>query len=113
MYLRINEITVVRRISESDNLTKQIVKSSNPAKPVTTVKLLIKMQLTMKSSKKEGSIRDGVLFDDAVSPLDGTALVTAVLNPSNVRLETSRLGPKMTGPTKSKGRRGMKLQSAG
>ncbi len=45
-----------------------------------------------------------------VSPLDGTALVTAVSIPSNVRLETSRLGPMMTGPTKTEDRRGMKLQ---
>ena len=36
------------------------------------------------------------LTDDEVSPLDETALVTAVSIPSNVRLETSRLGPKMT-----------------
>ena len=43
------------------------------------------------------------------SPLGSTALVTAVEIPSNVRLETSRLGPKMTGPTKTEGRRGMIL----
>jgi len=47
---------------------------------------------------------------DEVSPLDETALETAVSIPSNVRLETSRLGPMMTGPTKSKDCRGMKLQ---
>ncbi len=46
---------------------------------------------------------------DEVSPPDETALVTAVSKPSNVRLETSRLGPKMTGPTKSEDRRGMIL----
>ena len=50
------------------------------------------------------------LLLDEVSPLDETALVTAVSIPSNVRLETSRLGPTMTGPTKSEDRRGMKLQ---
>ena len=50
------------------------------------------------------------LLLDEVSPLGSTALVTAVEIPSNVRLETSRLGPKMTGPTKTEGRRGMKLQ---
>ncbi len=32
------------------------------------------------------------LINDEVSPLDDTALVTAVSIPSNVRLETSRLG---------------------
>jgi len=95
MYLIINEITVVRRISESDNLTKQIVKSSPSAKPVTTVKLVMQMQLTMKLSKKEGSKADESLSDDEVSPLDDTALVTAVTIPSNVRLETSCLGPTM------------------
>ena len=46
---------------------------------------------------------------DEVSPPDSTALVTAVSIPSNVRLETSRLGPKMTGPAKTEGRRGMIL----
>jgi len=50
------------------------------------------------------------LTDDEVSPLDETALVTAVSIPSNVRLETSRLGPMMTGPTKTEDRRGLKLQ---
>jgi len=45
-----------------------------------------------------------------VSPLDETALVTAVEILSNVRLETSRLGPMITGPTKTEDRRGMKLQ---
>ncbi len=50
------------------------------------------------------------LLLDEVSPLDDTALVTAVSIPSNVRLETSRLGPMMTGPTKTKDRRGLKLQ---
>ena len=50
------------------------------------------------------------LLLDEVSLLGSTALVTAVEIPSNVRLETSRLGPKMTGPTKTEGRRGMKLQ---
>ena len=50
------------------------------------------------------------LLLDEVSPLDETALVTAVSIPSNVRLETSRLGPMMTGPTKTEDRRGMKLQ---
>ncbi len=49
------------------------------------------------------------LTDDEVSPLDDTALVTAVSIPSNVRLETSRLGPKMTGPTKTEDRWGIKL----
>ncbi len=44
------------------------------------------------------------------SPPDSTALVTAVGIPSNVRLETSRLGPMMTGPTESQDRRGLKLQ---
>ncbi len=83
MHLRINEIAVVKRVFESDNLTKQIVKSSNPAKPLTTVKLLMQMQLTMKSSKKEGSIRDGALSAYEVSPLDDTALVTAVSIPSS------------------------------
>ncbi len=95
MYLRINEITVVRTVSESDNLTKQIVKSSNPAKPLTTVKLLIKMQLTMKSSKKEGSIRDGALSDYEVSPLDETALARQLRNSALRRLETTHLGPTM------------------
>jgi len=46
---------------------------------------------------------------DEVSPPDSTALVTAVSIPSNVRLETSRLGPKMTGPTRTEDRRGMIL----
>jgi len=50
------------------------------------------------------------LLLDEVSPLDETALVTAVSIPSNVRLETSRLGPKTTGPTKSEARWGMILQ---
>ena len=48
--------------------------------------------------------------NDEVSPLDETALVTAVSIPSNVRLETSRLGPMMTGPTRTEDRRGMRLQ---
>ena len=108
MLLRINEIVVVRRISESDNLTKQIVKSSNPAKPVTTVKLLIQMQLTMKSSKKEGSIRDGVLSDYEPSPLDETALARQFRSSALRRLETTQLRPTMTGPTKTEDRRGMK-----
>ncbi len=47
------------------------------------------------------------LLLDEVSPLGSTTLVTAVSIPSNVRLETSRLGPKMTGPTKTEDRRGM------
>ena len=51
-----------------------------------------------------------LLPNDEVSPLDETALVTAVENPSNVRLETSRLGPMMTGPTRTEDRRGLKLQ---
>ena len=38
---------------------------------------------------------------DEVSPLDETALARQLKIPSNVRLETSRLGPKMTGPTKT------------
>ncbi len=108
MYLRINEITVVRRISESDNLTKQIVKSSNPAKPVTTVKLLIQMQLTMKSSKKEGSKADEALSDYEVSPPDDTALARQFQFPALRRLETTQLRPTMTGPTKTEDRRGMK-----
>ncbi len=108
MYLRINEITVVRRISESDKVTKQIVKSSNPAKPVTTVKLLIQMQLTMKSSKKEGSIRDGALSDYEVSPLDETALARQFKSSALRRLETTQLRPTMPGPTKTEDRRGMK-----
>ncbi len=107
MHLRINEIAIVRRISESDNLTKQIVKSSNPAKPVTTVKLLIQMQLTMKSSKKEGSIRDGALSDYEVSPLDETALARQFKSSALRRLETTQLRPTMTGPTKTEDRRGM------
>ncbi|MEE8114546.1 MAG: hypothetical protein V3T23_09340, partial [Nitrososphaerales archaeon] len=37
------------------------------------------------------------------------AVVTAVSIPSNVRLETSRLGPKMNVTTKSEARWGMKL----
>jgi len=49
-----------------------------------------------------------LLFGD-VSPLGSTALVTAVSIPSNVRLETSRLGRMTTGPTRTKGRWGMKL----
>ena len=47
---------------------------------------------------------------DEVSPPDSTALVTAVSIPSNVRLETSRLGPKMTGPARTEDCRGMILQ---
>jgi len=47
---------------------------------------------------------------DEVSPPDRTALETAVSIPSSVRLETSRLRPTMTGPTKTEDRRGMKLQ---
>ena len=49
------------------------------------------------------------LLLDEVSPLDETALVTAVSIPSNVRLETSRLGPMTTGPTESEDRWGMRL----
>ncbi len=108
MYLIINEITVVRRISESDNLTKQIVKSSNPAKPVTTVKSLIKMQLTMKSSKITGSKGDGAFSDYELSPLDETALARQLRNSALRRLETTQLRPTMTGPTKTEDRRGMK-----
>jgi len=47
---------------------------------------------------------------DEVSPPDSTALATAVGNPSSVRLETSRLGPKMTGPARTEDCRGMILQ---
>ena len=47
-----------------------------------------------------------------VSPLGSTALVTAVENPSNVRLGTSRLGPKMTGPTRTEDCRGMILHAS-
>ena len=36
-----------------------------------------------------------------VSPLGSTALITAISIPSNMRLETSRLGPMMTGPTRT------------
>ena len=108
MYLGINEITVVRRISESDKVTKQIVKSSNPAKPVTTVKSLIKMQLTMKLSKKEGSIRDGAFSDYELSPLDETAFARQFKSSALRRLETTQLRPTMTGPTKTEERRGMK-----
>ena len=108
MYLRINEITVVRRISESDKVTKQIVKSSRPAKPVTTVKLLIQMQLTMKSSKKEGSIRDGALSDYELSPLDETALARQLKTPAMKDWKPFTWGPTMTGPTKTEDRRGMK-----
>ncbi len=49
------------------------------------------------------------LLLDEVSPLGSTALVTAVSIPSSVRSETSRLGPKMTGPTESEDRWGMRL----
>ena len=65
------------------------------------------------SGPRSGLSPLGKLFltDDEVSPLDETALVTAVSIPSNVRLETSRLGPTMTGLTKSEDRRGMRLQS--
>jgi len=101
MYLRINEITVVRTVSESDNLTKQIVKSSNPAKPVTTVKSLIKMQLTMKSSKITGSKGDGAFSDYELLPLDETALARQFKSSALRRLETTQLRPTMTGPTKS------------
>ncbi len=45
-----------------------------------------------------------------VSPPDSTALAAAVEIPSNVRLETSRLGPKMTGPARTEDCRGMILQ---
>ncbi len=47
---------------------------------------------------------------DEVSPPDSTALAAAVENPSNVRLETSRLGPKMTGLARTEDCRGMILQ---
>ena len=107
MLLRINEIAVVKRVFESDNLTKQIVKSSNPTKPVTTVKLLIQKQVTMNLSIFEGSIRDEALSDYEVSPPDETALATAVLTPALRRLEPSHLGPTMTGPAESEERRGM------
>ena len=54
--------------------------------------------------------RETLFAEDEVSPPDETALVTAVLSiPSSVGLETSRLGPKMTGPTRSEDRRGMIL----
>ena len=64
------------------------------------------------SGPRSGLSPLGKLFltDDEVSPLDETALVTAVSIPSNVRLETSRLGPMMTGPTRTEDRRGMRLQ---
>ena len=113
MYLRINEITVVRRISESDNLTKQVVKSSNPAKPLRTINLLKKIHLTVKLSKKEGSIRDGALSDYEVSPLDETALARQLRNSALRRLETTQLRPTMTGPTKTEDRRGMKSHGRG
>ena len=44
---------------------------------------------------------------DGVSPLDDTALARQLISALR-RLETTRLGPTITGPTKSEGRRGMK-----
>jgi len=41
-------------------------------------------------------------------PPDGTALVRQFKFPATWRLETSQLGPTITGPTKSKDRRGLK-----
>ncbi len=45
---------------------------------------------------------------DGVSPLDETALVRQFESSALRRLGTTQLGPTITGPTKSKGRRGMK-----
>ena len=52
----------------------------------------------------------GLLTNDEVSPPDETALARQFFSPSSEGLETSQLGPTMTGPTRSEGRRGMKLQ---
>ena len=104
----INNLAVVRTVSESDNLTKQIVNSSRRAKPLTTVKLLIQMQLSMKLSKKEGSIAGEALSDCELSPLDETALARQFKSSALRRLETTQLRPTMTGPTKTEERRGMK-----
>jgi len=47
---------------------------------------------------------------DEVSPPDETALARQFLPiPSSEGVRTSQLGPEMTGPTRSEGRRGMKL----
>ncbi len=46
---------------------------------------------------------------DEVSPLDETALARQFEFSALRRLETAQLGPKMTGPTKTEERRGMKL----
>jgi len=45
---------------------------------------------------------------DEASPLDETALVRQFESSALSGLETSQLGPTMTGPTKSEGRRGLK-----
>ena len=45
---------------------------------------------------------------DEVSPLDETALARQFKSSALRRLETTQLGPTMTGPTKTKDRRGMK-----
>ena len=67
------------------------------------------------SLRPAASVRETLFAEDKVSPPDETALVTAVFFqfPALRDWITTQLGPKMTGPTKSKGRRGMKLQSAG
>ncbi len=62
------------------------------------------------SLRPVASVRETLFAEDEVSPPDSTALVTAVSIPSNVRLETSRLGPKMTGPARTEDCRGMILQ---
>jgi len=45
---------------------------------------------------------------DELSPLDETALARQFQFLALSGLETSQLGPTITGPTKSKGRRGLK-----
>jgi len=45
---------------------------------------------------------------DEVSPLDETALARQFESSALRRLETTQLGPTMTGPTKTEERRGMK-----
>jgi hypothetical protein len=45
---------------------------------------------------------------DEVSPLDETALVRQFESSALRRLETTQLGPTITGPTKTEERRGMK-----
>jgi len=65
--------------------------------------------LILKDNSINSAISASALssLQDEVSPLDGTALARQLISALS-GLETSQLGPTMTGPTKTEERRGLK-----